>query len=94
MYLGQLAKIRDELREIRINVILDPRDVDELRSREADTDISEEAVITEVAEVKVTDQVELPFLVIFRSSSDAAARSCFEQLITFKVSVTPQPHGS
>ena len=61
MYLGQLAKIRDELREIRINVVLDSRDVDELRSREADTDTSEEAVITEVAEVKVTDQVELLF---------------------------------
>jgi hypothetical protein len=59
MYLGQLAKIRDELREIRINVVLDSRDAEELRSREVDADVREEGAIADVAEVKVTDQVQL-----------------------------------
>lgn len=57
MYLGQLAKIRDEFRDSRINVVLDARDEEELRNREPDADLGEEEAIIEVAEVKITDQV-------------------------------------
>jgi hypothetical protein len=58
MYLGQLAKIRDEFRDSRISVVLDSRDEEVLRDREGDVDASEEEPIVEVAEVKVTDQVQ------------------------------------
>jgi hypothetical protein len=59
MYLGQLAKIRDEFRDSKISVVLDSRDEEVLRDREGDVDTSEEEPIVEVAEVKVTDQVQL-----------------------------------
>jgi hypothetical protein len=57
MYLGQLAKIRDEFRDSKISVVLDSRDEEVLRDREGDVEAREEEPIVEVAEVKVTDQV-------------------------------------
>ncbi|KIM23243.1 hypothetical protein M408DRAFT_264970, partial [Serendipita vermifera MAFF 305830] len=59
MYLGQLAKIRDEFKDSKISVVLDARDEEELRNRESDEVVSEDEPIIEVAEVKVTDQVLL-----------------------------------
>lgn len=56
MYLGQLAKIRDELRTSRISVVLDARDEEELRNQEGDREPSDSNNV-EVAQVKVTDQV-------------------------------------
>jgi len=57
MYLGQLAKIRDEFRDSKISVVLDSRDEEVLRDCEGDAKVREEEPIVEVAEVKVTDQV-------------------------------------
>ena len=57
MYLGQLAKVRDELRDSKINVVLDERDEDALRAREDEKDSDDLDKPTKITEVKVTDQV-------------------------------------
>jgi len=57
MYLGQLAKIRDEFRGSKISVVLDSRDEEVLRDREGDAEGRDDEAVVEVAEVKVTDQV-------------------------------------
>jgi len=59
MYLGQLAKIRDEFRGSKISVVLDSRDEEVLRDREGDSEGRDDEAVVEVAEVKVTDQVWL-----------------------------------
>ncbi|KIM23239.1 hypothetical protein M408DRAFT_332444 [Serendipita vermifera MAFF 305830] len=59
MYLGQLIKIREELREIRINVTLDSRDEADIRNREPIGNNETEDAIVEVVNVKATEQVLL-----------------------------------
>ncbi|KAG8833029.1 hypothetical protein FRC17_000152 [Serendipita sp. 399] len=60
MYLGQLAKLRDELRKSRINFILDERDEEELRNREGDAaENDNEEPPVQVVDVKLSDQVLL-----------------------------------
>jgi hypothetical protein len=56
MYLGQLSKLREELRQSKISVILDARDEEELRNQEGDREPTD-SLNVEVAEVKVSDQV-------------------------------------
>lgn len=55
MYLGQLSKLREELRKNKISVVLDARDEEELRNQEGDNEVVDSGV--EVAEVKLSDQV-------------------------------------
>jgi hypothetical protein len=57
MYLGQLAKIRDAFGDSKIRIVLDSRDEEELRNREADVGIGDLKVAENIAEVKVTNQV-------------------------------------
>ncbi|KAG8751519.1 hypothetical protein FRC14_007810 [Serendipita sp. 396] len=59
MYLGQLAKLRDELQKSRIRVVLDSRDEDELRNREGDAILSDEDVPIKASDVKLSEQVLL-----------------------------------
>ncbi|KAG8833026.1 hypothetical protein FRC17_000149 [Serendipita sp. 399] len=77
MYLGQLAKLRDELRKSRINVILDARDEEELRNREGDATSSDEDSPIQVVDVKVTDQAS-------RSSNVTAEYSSIVGIITHR----------
>ncbi|KAG8772947.1 hypothetical protein FRC16_005510, partial [Serendipita sp. 398] len=51
MYLGQLAKLRDELQKSRIKVVLDSRDEDELRNREGDAILNDENVPIKASDV-------------------------------------------
>ncbi|KAG8778184.1 hypothetical protein FRC16_003941, partial [Serendipita sp. 398] len=59
MYLGQLAKLRDELRKSRVGVVLDARDEEELRNREGDVTPGDEGSSIQVLDVKLSDQVLL-----------------------------------
>ncbi|KAG9027745.1 hypothetical protein FS842_004882 [Serendipita sp. 407] len=59
MYLGQLAKLRDELQKSRIRVVLDSRDEDELRNREGDAILNDEDVPIKASDVKLSEQVLL-----------------------------------
>lgn len=56
MYLGQLIKIRDGLRDTRINVILDSRDEADVQDRELNNN-SKKPPAAEVSNVKITEQV-------------------------------------
>lgn len=56
MYLGQLSKLREELRKNKISVVLDARDEEELRNQEGDNEVVDSGGV-EVAEVKLSDQV-------------------------------------
>ena len=57
MYLGQLVKVRDELRNSRINVVLDERDLDTLRDNGIDVESDTVDRGPELQQVKITDQV-------------------------------------
>ncbi|CAG7854327.1 NFX1-type zinc finger-containing protein 1 [Serendipita indica DSM 11827] len=57
MYLGQLVKVRDELRNSRINVVFDERDLDALRDNGIDVDSDAADHGVELQEVRITDQV-------------------------------------
>lgn len=57
MYLGQLVKVRDELRNSRINVVFDERDLDALRDNGIDVDSDATDHGVELQEVRITDQV-------------------------------------
>ncbi|CCA73010.1 related to ECM32-DNA dependent ATPase/DNA helicase B [Serendipita indica DSM 11827] len=72
MYLGQLVKVRDELRNSRINVVFDERDLDALRDNGIDVDSDATDHGVELQEVRITDQVLIRTVDNFQGQEPAA----------------------